>query len=67
MKVPFPGNVSQPLEPLLIPSEDVTGVYLLLHVIKACVLAVGDDGPAFGLEHVEVVNYPAAEEVAAVL
>ena len=55
------------LEKCLVPSEDVSRIYLLLHVVKVSVIAVGDDGLALCLEGVEVVHHLAAEEGAAIL
>lgn len=54
------------LEKCLVPSEDVSRIYLLLHVVKVSVIAVGDDGLALCLEGVEVVHHLAAEESTAV-
>lgn len=53
--------------PRLIPPEDIPGIYLLLHIVEARVVAVGDDGLCLGLEGLDVVHHPAAEECAAVL
>ena len=50
-----------------IATEDVAGVDLLLDVVEAGVVAVGDDGVAAGLEFLQVVYHKAAEEGAAVL
>ena len=46
----------------LIPSEDVTGVYLVLHVIKDRIIAVGDDGLGVCLESGKIVHHTTAEE-----
>ena len=51
----------------LISSKYVAGVDLLLDVIEAGVVAVGDDGLGLGFEFGEVVDYEAAEEGGAVL
>ena len=50
-----------------IPSENISRVYLVLYIVQACVVAVGDDGLAAGFELIQVVDHPAAEESAAVL
>lgn len=47
-------------------SEYIPGIYLLLHIIKTGVIAVGDDGMALGLERRQVVDHIAAEEGGAV-
>ena len=51
---------------LLVSSEDVSCIYLILYIIKAGIIAVGDDGICLCLELGEVVNNEAAEEGAAV-
>lgn len=50
-----------------ISTEDVAGVYLVLHVVKAAVGAVGDNRPAPSLECVQVIDHEAAEEGRAIL
>ena len=50
-----------------VPPEYVPRVHLFLHVVEAGVVAVGDDGVALALELLQVVDYTAAEECAAVL
>ena len=47
---------------LLIPTEDVAGIDLVLHIVQASIVTVGDDGLAAGLEGFEVVHDPATEE-----
>ena len=51
---------------ILIPSEQVSRIYFLLHVFEAFVEAVGDDGAALCLEGGEVVHHAAAEKGGAV-
>ena len=46
--------------------ENVPRVYFLLHVIQTGVVTVRDDGFALPLEFLQVIDYPAAEEGAAV-
>lgn len=47
-------------------SEYIPGIYLLLHIIKTGVIAVGDNRMALGLERRQVVDHIAAEEGGAV-
>ena len=47
--------------------ENVAGVDLVLHIIEARVVAVGDDGIRLFLELVQVVDHHGAEEGRAVL
>ena len=51
----------------LIPPEQVSRIYFLLHIFEAFVEAVGDDGAALGLEGGEVVHHAATEEGGAVV
>ena len=48
---------------LLIPAKDIPCIYLILHVIQTCIIAVGDDGIGLSLELGKVVDNEAAEEV----
>ena len=50
----------------LISSEDVSCIYLILNIIKAGIISVGDDGIGLCLDLGEVVNNEAAEEGTAV-
>ena len=51
---------------LLIPPKNIPRIYLVPDIIQACVVAVGDDGLAAGFEFLQVIDYPTAEEGAAV-
>lgn len=51
----------------LIPIEQVSRIYLVLDVVEAAVIAVGDNCLALLLERIKVVDYFAAEERFAVL
>lgn len=51
----------------LIPVEQVPRVYLVLDVVEAAVIAIGDNCLALLLERIKVVDYFAAEERFAVL
>ena len=57
-----------PLQKLinLISSEDIPCIYLFLNIIKAGIIAVGDDGIDLSLELGEVIDYETAEEGAAI-
>ena len=50
-----------------VPPENIPRINLILHVIKARVITVGDDGVALALELIQIVDYTAAEECATVL
>ena len=50
----------------LVTIENIACINFLLRVLKACIVAVGDDGGGLVLEGGEVVHYFAAEEGAAV-
>ena len=52
--------------PISISPENVPRVYFLLHVIQTGVVTVRNDGFALPLEFLQVIDYPAAEEGAAV-
>ena len=47
--------------------ENISRVYLVPHIVQACIIAVGDDSLATALELLQVIDHPAAEERAAVL
>lgn len=47
--------------------EDIASVDLFRHVVKACVVAVGDKGVTLRLELHKVVHHAAAEERRVVL
>ena len=51
----------------LIAFEDIAGVDLVLYIVEAAVVAVGDDSLALGLELCQVVDHEAAEEGGAIL
>ena len=51
----------------LIPSENIPRIYFLCYIIKACVIAVGDNGMALCFKGIQVIHDLAAEEGAAVL
>lgn len=50
----------------LISSEQIACVYFLFNVVKAFIVAVGNDGIAKLLEFAKVVDYTASEECGAV-
>ena len=50
----------------LVSSKYIPGIYLLLDIVKTCVIAVSDDCMAFRLEGIQIVNNLATEESAAV-
>ena len=50
---------------LLISTEYISCINLILYIIQASIVAVGDDGMALCLEGFEVVLYSTAEEGAA--
>ena len=46
----------------LVPPKYIPCINLLFYVIKACIIAVGDDGVAFLFKAIQVVYYLAAKE-----
>lgn len=59
------GGVS--LYSILVSSEQISGIYFLLHIIQAAVIAVSNNCLAFSLEPLEVVYHSTAKEGAAIL
>ena len=51
----------------LISSENISGIYLVLHVIQTDIVAVGDNGMALRLELPHVVHHSTSEEGCAIL
>ena len=51
---------------LLISSKYIPGIYLILDIIQTGIIAVGDDGMALSLKCLQVIDYFAAKEGAAI-
>lgn len=51
---------------LSIPSEQVPGIYLLLHIIQHTVVTIGNDGIAHLFELFQIIDHQAAEEGSAI-
>lgn len=52
---------------LLVPSKQISCIYLILYIVQTCVVAVGDDGLRLLFEFLEVVHHPASEEHVAIV
>ena len=50
----------------LVTTEDVARIDLVLNIVEASIIAVGDDGLTLCLELIEVIDHLAAEEAAAI-
>ena len=50
----------------LVTTEDVARIDLVLNIVKASIIAVGDEGLTLCLELIEVIDHLAAEECGAV-
>lgn len=62
-----PSNVSSLYNVVLVSTEQVAGIDLLLHIVQAAIVAVGNNGLAALLELVQIVDNLAAKEGSAIL
>ena len=62
-----PSNVSSLYNVVLVSTEQVAGIDLLLHIVQAAIVAVGNNGLAALLELVQIVDNLAAKEGSAFL
>ena len=53
-------------ELFLISTEDIAGIDFFVYIVQACIVAVGYDGLALGLEFLQVIDDLATEEGGAV-
>ena len=60
-------NTPHPIFKQLVPSENISGINLLLYVVQADIVAVGNDCIAHALELVQVVHDLATKEGLAVV
>ena len=47
---------------ILVPAEQISCIYLVLNIIKNCIIAVCDDGIAHGLKFLNIIYHFAAKE-----